>query len=61
MDLSFLVYLPLSNLKLYLILVFVIFFYCSKGIKVIQSIENVHTQTYFFFSKTFGMFYNNGI
>ena len=29
MDLSFLVYFPLSNLKLYLILVFVMFFYCS--------------------------------
>ena len=28
-DLSFLVYFPLSNLKLYLILVFVMFFYCS--------------------------------
>ena len=35
MDLSFLVYFPLSNLKLYLILVFVMFFYCSKSIKVI--------------------------
>ena len=30
MDLSFLVYFPLSNLKLYLILVFVMFFYCSN-------------------------------
>ena len=35
MDLSFLVYFPLSNFKLYLILVFVMFFYCSKSIKVI--------------------------
>jgi len=35
MDLSFPVYFPLSNLKLYLILVFVMFFYCSKSIKVI--------------------------
>ena len=35
MDLSFLVYFPLSNLKLYLILAFVMFFYCSKSIKVI--------------------------
>jgi len=34
-DLSFLVYFPLSNLKLYLILVFVMFFYRSKSIKVI--------------------------
>ena len=34
-DLSFLVYFPLSNLKLYLILVFVMFFYCNKSIKVI--------------------------
>ena len=31
MDLSFLVYFPLSNLKLYLILVFVMFFYCSNA------------------------------
>ena len=30
MDLSFLVYFPLSNLKLYLNLVFVKFFYCSN-------------------------------
>ena len=35
MDLSFLVYFPLSNLKRYLIFVFVVFFYCSKSIKVI--------------------------
>ena len=38
MDLSFLVYFPLSNLihlKLYLILVAVMFFYCSESIKVI--------------------------
>ena len=34
-DLSFLNYLPLSNLKLYLILVLVMFFYWSKSIKVI--------------------------
>ena len=32
MDLSFLVYFPLSNLKLYLILVFVMFFYCSNAL-----------------------------
>ena len=50
MDLSFLVYFPLSNLKLYLILVFVMFFYCSKSIKVIYFTENVHTKKYFFIS-----------
>ena len=33
MDLSFLVYFPLSNLKLNLILVFVMFLYRSKSIK----------------------------
>ena len=32
MDLPFLVYFPLSNLKLYLILVFVMFFYCSNAL-----------------------------
>ena len=32
MDLSFIVYFPLSNLKLYLILVFVMFFYLSAAI-----------------------------
>ena len=32
MDLSFLVYFPLSNLKLYPILVFVMFFYCSNAL-----------------------------
>ena len=32
MDLSFLVYFPLSNFKLYLILVFVMFFYCSNAL-----------------------------
>ena len=32
MDLSFLVYFPLSNLKPYLILVFVMFFYCSNAL-----------------------------
>ena len=31
-DLSFLVYFPLSNLKLYLILVFVMFLYCSNAL-----------------------------
>ena len=34
-DLSFLVYFPLSNLKVYLILVFVMFFYCNNSIKAI--------------------------
>ena len=34
-DLSFLAYFPLSNLKLYLILVFIMFSCCSKSIKVI--------------------------
>ena len=47
MDLSFLVYFPLSNLKLYLILAFVMFFYCSKSIKVIKFTENVHTKILF--------------
>ena len=32
MDLSFLVYFPLSNLKFYLILVFVMFFCCSNAL-----------------------------
>ena len=32
MDLSFLVYFLLSNLKLYLIVVFVMFFYCSNAL-----------------------------
>ena len=32
MDLSSLVYFPLSNLKLYLILVFVMFFHCSNAL-----------------------------
>ena len=50
MDLSFLVYFPLSNLKIYLILEFVMLFHCSKSIKVIQFTENVHTQKYFFIS-----------
>ena len=44
--LSFLVYFPLSNLKLYLILVFVMFFYCSYS----QFTENVQTKKYFFIS-----------
>ena len=64
MNLSLLDFFPLSNLKLYLILVFVMFFYCSKGIKVIWFIENVHTQITFSSQiclKTFSMFYNNGI
>ena len=36
-------YFPLSNLKLYLILVFVMFFYCSKSIKVIFSLLRMYT------------------
>ena len=65
MDLSFLVYFPLSNLKLYLILVFVMYFYCNKSIKVIKFTENVYTRKNTFSSqiglKTFSMFYSNGI
>ena len=43
--LSFLVYFPLSNLKLYLILVFVMFFYCSY----IVHWECTHTKILFHF------------